>query len=310
MEHMYYPKISNGISLHTSMSSKWVATEKIHGAQFVIGVNEKEVKFGKRKAWLDDNDPFFGWQIIRNKLEESVKQIFSKLKSTNSIYLYGELFGGSYPHDKVKNCDLLTPVQTGIWYSPDLQFAVFDILEEKMNGEELFMKFSDIEKIVDGTQLVSVPVLKYGTYSELQKLPVKYKSLVYKEFNLPEIEMNFAEGFVLKPDIQEMAVKRPIVKYKIPEFSENRFDESRPFDPDKIPDVDELLGIIPMMINKIRIDSARSKVGEDIELVIEESVLDVMIDLESVFPLKISILTEEEERIISETIKRKIKELI
>ncbi len=310
MEHIYYPKIKTTPDNNTcNYPQKWVATEKIHGAQFVVGVNEREVKFGKRKAWLNDNEPFFGWQVLRSVLEASAVKIYSDYNGTGSLYIYGELFGGSYPHSDVRNNDLFTPVQTGIWYSPSLQYAVFDILFIK---DEImyFMSFSEVVKLVEKTSLQTVPVLAYGSYESLKKLPVRYTSSVYEKYGLPPIENNVAEGFVLKPDCEIAASDRPVIKYKIPEFSENRFDECQPFNSQAMPGVDELSEILSMMINSARIESARSKTGDEPEAIIEESMLDVMVDLELIFPLKMASLSEGEEKAITKIIEEKVRDCL
>jgi Rnl2 family RNA ligase len=312
MKHQYYPKIesnSNNFKVSVSANTQWVATEKIHGANFVIGIDNGSVLFGKRKSWLQDNDPFFGWQVIRNTLEVSAKEVFSKFNDISKLYIYGELFGGEYPHPQVKNRQILTPVQTGVWYSPDLQYAVFDILVIR-NGVPTFLKFSKVEEVISTTQLITVPVLAYGKFDALKELPVRYKSKVYKILGLPGIENNYAEGFVLKPDIELQAEKRPVVKYKIPEFSENRFDESQAFNPLSMPDINEIVDIVTMMVNVARIEGARSKVGENIDNIIEESVLDILVDLELIFPLKMSQLSEYEESFITEKIKDNIEKFL
>jgi Rnl2 family RNA ligase len=312
MKHKYYPKIesnSNNIKESISANTQWVATEKIHGANFVIGIDNGSITFGKRKSWLQDKDPFFGWQIIKNTLKESAKEVFGKFNDINQLYIYGELFGGGYPHPQLKNRQILTPVQTGIWYSPNLQYAVFDILVIK-NEISTFLKFSKVEEIISTTQLITVPVLGYGKYDALKSLPVKYKSKVYKIFELPTLDNNYAEGFVLKPDTELQAEKRPVIKYKIPEFSENRFDGSQAFNPRSMPDIIEIADVVTMMVNVARIESARSKVGENINNIIEECILDILVDLELIFPLKMSQLSEYEENFITERIKDKIDKFL
>lgn len=311
MEHKYYPKINETIAASENMGALWVATEKIHGAQFVIGLDGKSVKFGKRKAWLADDEPFFGWQLLRNQLTESALKVFSLVESAPSIYLYGELFGGSYPHNEVKNNLALTPVQTGIWYSPDIHFALFDILlVEESSPEGTFLAYSETEKIAAQANLFVVPKLGMGTFNKMMQLPVSYTSKVSQIFNLPVIKDNYAEGFVLKPDISIAANKRAIIKVKIPEFKENRFDESQSFNPNAMPGLDELIALCEKMVNPVRIASAKSKVGDDKKAIIEEAVLDVMVDLESIFPLRMQLLSKDDENGLTSYIKQNINELL
>ena len=311
MEHKYYPKINETISASENMGASWVATEKIHGAQFVMGTDGKIVKFGKRKAWLQEDEPFFGWQLLRNSLTESALKVFSLVGSDLSVYLYGEIFGGGYPHNEVKNNSALTPVQTGIWYSPDIHFALFDILlMDGSSPEGTFLAYSEAEKIAAQANLFVVPKLGMGSFNKMMQLPVRYTSKVAPILNFPVLKDNYAEGFVLKPDLRIAANKRTIIKVKIPEFKENRFDESQSFNPIAMPSVDELIALCEKMINHVRVSSAKSKVGDDKKAIIEEAVLDVMVDLESIFPLRMQSLPLEEEGELTSYIELKINSVL
>src|SRR5690349_21327311 len=62
MRFRTYPKI--GSATAASSGASWVATEKVHGANFVIAIEGDAVWFGKRKGWLELDDAFFGWQLL------------------------------------------------------------------------------------------------------------------------------------------------------------------------------------------------------------------------------------------------------
>lgn len=119
-----YPRIGANAG---SAGGPWVATEKVHGANFVVGVAGDDVRFGKRKAWLARDAAFFGWQLIAAELEERVRAVARAVGAVH-VVCYGELFGGGYPHPDVAEVPGLAPVQTGIWYAPDLRWALFDLL--------------------------------------------------------------------------------------------------------------------------------------------------------------------------------------
>jgi len=56
-----FPKLSE-VAPADAPAGEWVAFEKVHGAQLVLGRGaDGAVRFGKRKAWLADEEPFFGW---------------------------------------------------------------------------------------------------------------------------------------------------------------------------------------------------------------------------------------------------------
>lgn len=311
MEHKYYPKINETISAPQNMGATWVATEKIHGAQFVIGTDGKEVCFGKRKAWLGNDEPFFGWQLLRNSLTESALKVYSLVKKNMPIYLYGELFGGHYPHEEIKNNSALSAIQTGIWYSPDIHFALFDILViDDESNDGVFLSFNEAERIAQQSNLFMVPKLGSGSFNKMAELPVRYESKVAPILNMPALSNNYAEGFVLKPNVQISVNKRPIIKIKIPEFKENRFDDSQTFNPHAMPSIDEVLSLCGKMVNDVRIASAKSKVGGNSDAIIEETVLDVMVDLESILPLRVQSLTPEEVNKLESFIHKKSDELL
>ncbi|MFV8752362.1 RNA ligase family protein [Nannocystaceae bacterium ST9] len=297
MRHRAYPKITLELAPLALGDSRWIATEKIHGAQFVLATDGDAVAFGKRKAWLAADEPFFGWQALRRELDQAARDLHAALAHVGPLYLYGELFGGSYPDGTTTPLPGIQAVQTGIWYSPALRYAAFDLLLANDDDDEQprFVAHHQLEALAEACGLGRVPVLGRGSRSELARLPVRFETRVPASLGLAPLAGNVAEGLVLKPDLEIDAARRPIVKKKIPEFAELQFDESRPFDADAHLNLSELLQWAETMINAARIASARSKVGEDPVEVRDEALLDVWIDLESMFPRRMRGLDEDEQ---------------
>src|SRR5690606_2985260 len=159
VRHRFYGKIAGpGEPLGLVPGGPWVALEKIHGAQMLIAVEAGRVRFGKRKAWLDDDDPFFGWQLVRAKLADTAAAAAKRLGAPIVVF-YGELFGGAYPHPAVRPAPGLQPVQTGIWYAPDLRWAAFDALvarDDDDDGE--LLAFHELSELSKETGLMVPPV--------------------------------------------------------------------------------------------------------------------------------------------------------
>lgn len=127
------------------------------------------------------------------------------------------------------------------------------------------------------------------------RLPIRFASRMPSLLGLPLLLRNDAEGFVLKPCDAAPTDLRPIVKHKIPEFDDRRFDESQAFDSEIHLPLNQLLDVARAMMNRPRIESARSKVGTVPDAVIEEAVLDAWIDLEDLFPRRMTSLGPDEE---------------
>ncbi len=294
LPHRPFPKIPRTLADTPGAGSLWVATEKIHGAQLTVACDGGLVRVGKRKAWLADDEVFFGWQLLRSSIAHGAQAIHRELGSDSPVYLYGELFGGRYPHPEVAAVPAMQPVQTGIWYGPSLYYAVFDILVFRA-GHLWLIAHTTVEDLCARAGLMSVPRLGRGNRNTLSRLPVRYPTTVPSLLGLPAIADNVAEGFVLKPDVDMPAAKRPVVKHKIPEFDEAKFDESMAFDGGMHLSVAELVCWAQQMINPVRIQSAQSKVGLQPAAVIEEVVLDVWIDLEAMFSRRMAGLGEVDE---------------
>ncbi|MFP2929835.1 RNA ligase family protein [Pyxidicoccus sp. 3LG] len=284
----------------------WVALEKLHGAQLVVGVRAGEVWFGKRKAWLAGDEPFFGWQLLRAELTASAVQVARAVGGERDVYLYGELFGGRYPHPDVPAVAGMAPVQTGIWYAPELRWAVFDVLvagSEEDEGE--LLAHHEVEALAHAARLLTPPVVRRGARSEMGAVPTRATTRVPALLGLPPLDGNVAEGLVIKADARATPSERMAWKRKIEEFDEARFDESAAWDAQQRLSLEELVAWAGRLVNPARITSAVSKCGRDSRAaLLDEVVLDVRVDLELAFPAAYRALTGAEE----ETLDARIRE--
>lgn len=309
LSFLQYPKISSG-ALEGTARDDWIATEKIHGAQLVVGASAGEVRVGKRKAWLEPDESFFGWQLLRPFLQAVARSVHEALGATGEVWIYGELFGGHYPHPSVSPLVGLVPVQTGIWYAPDLQFAAFDVVHASGTREPDFAGHDQLQELASRVGFRTVPVLARGRFTELDRLPVRFRTRVPEMLGLPAITPNDAEGYVLKPAGGGPVTARPAAKRKIAEFDEAKFDESQALDENAHLSRDELFALASHFINDARVASARSKVGTDANRVTEEVVLDVMIDLRDMFPRRVEAMSPDEEQAIITFLSDKTRTLV
>lgn len=305
MQHRGFPKIA-GPGEHPGAAppgGPWVALEKVHGAQMVIAVDGEGVHFGKRKAWLRHDEPFFGWQLLRAPLTIAAHAARARLV-VDTVVLYGELYGGAYPHPDVPAVPGLAPVQTGIWYAPDLRYAVFDVLVASgAQDEGEFLAHREVVALAREIGLDSPPVLHSGPRSACLMVPVRQPTRVPLARGLPELAGNLAEGVVLKPDARARPSTRIVYKQKIAEFDEQRFAEAEAWDADQRLDLPALLAHARRMVNPPRIASAASKWGtDDRGALLDEISLDVMIDLGAAFPAAVAALSPADEDSLRATI--------
>ncbi|MBM7113043.1 RNA ligase family protein [Archangium primigenium] len=291
----------------------WVALEKIHGAQLVIGVHGEQVHFGKRKAWLLEEDSFFGWQLLRVQLAAAARTMARAVAGPeDTVYFYGELFGGGYPHPEVPAVPGMSPVQTGIWYAPDSHWSPFDVLVARSSEEEgTLLAHHEVEALAHSAGLLTPPVIRRGARSEMSGVPTRMQTRVPALLGLPVIPGNTAEGLVIKSDQRVSPGHRASFKRKIEEFSEGRFDESAAWNPHQRLSVPELALWAERMVNPPRIASALSKCGRgEMEPILDEVMLDVRVDLELAFPLAYRSLDASGEEHLSAHIRERALPLI
>jgi hypothetical protein len=187
----------------------------------------------------DALDAFFGVSRIWPALAVAAARCAAALRSAAGsaeaqLTLYGELAGGGYPHADVEAVDQAQPVQTGVWYAPDLFWLVFDA-RLSVGERHWWAAERTVRAAAADAGLTVVPVLARGPLARLRDLPAAFPTRVPALFGLPEIEDNLAEGYVLKPAVEweeSSGDARPLLKVKQKAFAEDeRFAGARPFLP-------------------------------------------------------------------------------
>lgn len=266
----------------------WVASEKIHGANLCICTDGTEIAVAKRRAVLDAGDRFFGYQRAIAPLVPAVRALLRRLGDVTWALVYGELFGGRYPHPRVTAIDGVEPVQTAIHYSPDVRFCAFDLATVDAAGNAVFVPYRRAVELFESIGIPVAPTLRTGRLDELLELPVGFATRVPEQLGLPPLPDNWAEGMVIKPWDLEAPLGEPryVLKRKRPEFAETR-DELAPIgfagpagDRDALSAAEAALAA---MLTDNRVHSAITKLGSpragDPDPGVAEIVAEVMADL-------------------------------
>ena len=290
-----YPKITERLRPDASGRREWVAVEKVHGAHFAVVCDRAGTRPAKRRAPLVDDalDGFFGVSAIWPGLSVSAARFASALRADEDdaavVTVYGELAGGCYPHPDVPAVPGAEPVQTGVWYAPDLRWLPFDASVETAAGR-WWISDRSLRETAAASGLTCAPALARGPLNRLRELPRAFPTRVPALFGLPVLTDNLAEGYVLKPagrwrEESPAAAPRPQAKVKQRAFAEDgRFDGSRPYLPPPrgaagVPDW--ILVQASALLTPARAAAAVSKLGPDapVDAVVEEITRDVAEEL-------------------------------
>ena len=263
--------------ISTFKRTLWCVTEKIHGANFCFLCDNdgQRIRCGKRTALLSEVDDFFGYKRrLLQSLTPPIQQLYQYVKGTHpemeKLYVFGELFGGSYPHPDVPRVPNVSPVQTGIWYCPDIEFCAFD-LAIGVNEKQTYLDYEYVLVAFQQVSLFHAEPLFIGKYEEALEYQLGFQSQVPTKFGLPPLpETNKAEGIVIKP-MRELLVKtskgaavRAIVKRKIEEFSEEKYSQAQKQESKadgELSMVDLLRFEFDALVTDNRLNNALSKLG-------------------------------------------------
>ncbi|HEU4412321.1 MAG TPA: RNA ligase family protein [Polyangiaceae bacterium] len=279
----------------------WVVTEKVHGANFCFLLDGRTVRCAKRKALLGPGEDFFGHGAVLGRLEGRLGALFAaargEIAGLATLYVYGELFGGAYPHPLVPPAPGARPVQTGIHYAPDVEFCAFDLgYAREGGGPRDYVDYDRALALFGAAGVFAAEPLFHGPYAEAMAYPERFESRVARRLGLPPLPPgNLAEGVVIKP-VAPLWVEtpkgrvRPVVKKKIAEFAEDaRYQGAeKPPAPPKtgVPRLDRLEWAMLSLVTPARVDAAISKLGRPGDAgararLVDEIVADVWASLEA-----------------------------
>jgi len=280
LKNVTYPKIPVKKKGQKSIAGAnpeqiWVVTEKIHGCNFSFVTNGIDLGCARRTELLTENETFYGWQMIRDKHKDGIFGIFKDVQelvetergqTIDQVLLFGELFGGIYPHPEVEDLGLLH-CQKGVYYSPAVEFLAFDILYTLPGKtEKHFVAYDKVLKILHTRGILCVPPLFEGSLQDCFAFDIKRDSVVPQLLGYPPLKNNQIEGVVIKELCGCGIDVRKIFKYKNAKFEEvnpkvpaTKYEQKRDARAKKIENFYEELD---RYINENRLNNLRSKFGE------------------------------------------------
>lgn len=180
LENTYRTNLLEKIQYEGKDGSLWMATEKLHGANFSFWCDGTEVKVASRTQFVDGT--FYNCQAVINKYEDCILDLWRECsqgcRDTTVVVVYGELFGGN--------------VQKEVEYG-EKDFHAFDIV---INGKPTNKQ--EAVYICREVGIPFVPVVGTGTFAECLALSNTFKSTLTPESYTEE---NTSEGLVIEPVI-------------------------------------------------------------------------------------------------------------
>ena len=305
----------------------YLVTEKIHGSnsQISYDVSSKEFSYGTRSHYLEEDEKFYNLQTVLEPLQEKVARLADLIKldigkygqRLLSVTVFGEVFGGLYPHEAVEKDSKAIKVQKGVYYSPHNHWMAFDIGYMVDGSERMFFLSGDtFVNYCFATQIDTVPILAITeNLEQALNYPCDRNSVVFRKFGLPEIENNIMEGIVIRPDSMDvwLGQHRFILKKKNDKFKEKsraKKNES----PVELPEVvKQACEEISQYININRVNNVISHIGEvtakDVGKVIMLTSQDVLNDYKKDYGT-LNTLEKKDEKLVTKYMNGEVAKLV
>lgn len=261
IENSYNTKFLSKIAEYGYNNLLWVVTNKIHGANFAFHCDGKEVRCASKSQMLDENSRFYSFQRVLDKYRDRVLKVWDFMNfayGSETITLFGEIFGGSYDHPDVPRVPNTSKVQKGVFYTPDNDFYLFDVYSDGR-----VMSQSVLPNIVSTMGCPWAKPLFTGTLEECLAYPNDFEDPTHKFYGLPAIENNITEGVVIKPIAALFfGDSRVFVKNKNEKWTEKSREKKRVKDSNLTPEALEQVEIIGQYVTDQRVANVLSHIGQ------------------------------------------------
>jgi len=233
-----YPSIGNKKSKveGDEPGDLWVATPKYHGTNTSVWIpldkdnEDQEIRYGRRGGFLADGEAHYGYEKILPSFDwDALRAGWAHRDDLEAVVVYGELYGGAYPHPDVPATSSAR-VQPGVYYSPHLRFIAFDVALKAKDGSKTFLSVYDTAWVLGRCKIPYVKIVYKGLKDDVIDWatthagddPMCWLEDGHPDKNLPPLEDNIGEGFVVRPvqNRYDRFGNRCMLKVKSPRFAE------------------------------------------------------------------------------------------
>lgn len=222
---------------------QWIATNKIHGANFSFYCDGESIRIAKRSSFCDEN--FFGCKQVVENYKNNVVQLTQSIKEKNKdveyVIVCGELYGKG--------------IQKELNYG-EKDFMVFDIALVEKNGAINFMHKGEALMVAMGHGLKTVQVVAKGTLKEVLGVDPN-------NFKCDMTACGTTEGFVISPieHLNDDCGNRIIFKWKTKAFSEKK--DKKPKAPKELDkEIADAVSEVLQLVTKARLSNVVSHEGK------------------------------------------------
>lgn len=222
IENSYQDDFISSITEQGFGDLEYVVQEKVHGANLSFITDGQNILSAKRTELILDNEEFYNSKIVLANYKDKILNLHKVISAdinTKTVKIFGEIFGGGYPHPNIPKDDTAKLVQRGIYYCPQNDFYAFDILLDN----DKYLDVEPANTYFEKFGFVYAKTLYKGTLKDCLTYSNMFKTTIPTEYKLPELDGNICEGVVVRPTQATFFRNgsRVIIKNKNEKWSEN-----------------------------------------------------------------------------------------
>jgi len=324
IENHFYKDYLDQVREQVPADMQWVVQEKVHGTNTSFLCDGNDVKFAKRTSILGDDEKFYDYQEILEEYRDKVLSLYGRVcsqhKDVASISVFGELFGGAYPHPDVQRIGRLTLIQKGVFYTPSHEFYGFDIYAFTNDGG-YYLSVDEANALFEAEGFFYARSLFTGSLDECLKHPNQFQSKIAEWLGLPAIDDNICEGIVIRPvtPYYLRTGSRALIKSKNEKFAEKKSVKRRNKQLEQqveySKELTELLCLVDSFVNENRLANVVSHIGEvhmpaDLGKLIKDMSYDVVEDFFKDHSALYNVIDKSEIKIFNKELNKMISSLV
>ena len=179
IENTYDKDFMDRIKLEGYDSLQFVVQEKVHGANCCFVTDGETVQFAKRTGWVEAGEMFYNYEEMVDRYREKTIQLFHLVKrdyeDMTALSIFGEMFGGKYPHPDVSIDRKAMCIQKGVLYSPKHEFYAFDLCVQ-IGDSRKYLSVNEINGYFEIGGFLYAKTLFQGTLAECLSYPNAFES--------------------------------------------------------------------------------------------------------------------------------------
>jgi Rnl2 family RNA ligase len=270
IENTYDKDLIERIKLEGLDNQTFVIQEKVHGSNSCFVSDGQNVRFAKRTGFVEADERFYDYEELLDRYKDKIISLFARLKSAyadlQSLSVFGEMFGGVYPHPNVKNNPRVQNIQKGVFYCPFHEFYGFDLY---IRGTETsrYLPVSETNVLFEAENFFYAKTLFQGSLDDCLLYPNAFQSRIAEWLDLPPIDDNICEGIVIRPaePVYFGNGSRLLLKSKNSRFAEKKSVKKREpslfVEPTYSESLKELLPVAELYVTENRLNNVVSKIG-------------------------------------------------